>query len=226
MSAGFKYDLAPPIEQEERYDVQTSIRRRGSFKLDTQNLVVGSFLPGFTPICADLKNKFSYAVINVRVVEAYTTDGKALSIKVAKNSLAYVGMFVGSGTKGAEVTAIDKTNKKYDVLTIKAAFGENIAKDAVLFNAVAVDGLNQKHVANSALFNRTKVEDGITLVSLLRTAAEVEPSKLVMPFSENDKANMRDGLNLTSKEVGYVFNDSNIKVKAEKIWLYFSAIYT
>lgn len=57
MSAGFKYDLVPPVEQEERYDVQTGIRRRGPFKLDTQNLVVGSFLPGFTPICADLKNK-------------------------------------------------------------------------------------------------------------------------------------------------------------------------
>ena len=175
MSAGFKYDLVPPVEQEERYDVQTGIRRRGPFKLDTQNLVVGSFLPGFTPICADLKNKFAYAVINVRVAEAYTTGGEALSIKVAKNSLAYVGMFVGNGKKGAEVTAIDKSNANYDVL----------------FNAVAVDGLKQKHVANSALFNRTKVEDGITLVSLLRTAAEIEPSKLVMPFSENDKANMK-----------------------------------
>ena len=170
---------------------KTGIRRRGPFKLDTQNLVVGSFLPGFTPICADLKNKFAYAVINVRVTEAYTTGGEALSIKVAKNSLAYVGMFVGNGKKGAEVTAIDKSNANYDVLTIKAAFGENIAKDAVLFNAVAVDGLKQKHVANSALYNRTKVEDGITLVSLLRTAAEIEPSKLVMPFSENDKANMK-----------------------------------
>lgn len=191
MSAGFKYDLVPPVEQEERYDVQTGIRRRGPFKLDTQNLVVGSFLPVFTPIYADLKNKFSYAVINVRVVEAYTTGKETLSIKVAKNSLAYVGMFVGSGTKGAEVAAIDKSNANYDVLTIKAAFGESIAKDTVLFNAVAVDGLEQKHVANSALFNRTKVEDGITLVSLLRTAAEIEPSKLAMPFSENDKANMK-----------------------------------
>ncbi len=36
MSAGFKYDLVPPVEQEERYDVQTGIRRRGPFKLDTQ----------------------------------------------------------------------------------------------------------------------------------------------------------------------------------------------
>ena len=55
MSSGFKYDLVPPVEQEERHDVQTGIRRRGPFKLDTQNLVVGSFLSGFTPICADLK---------------------------------------------------------------------------------------------------------------------------------------------------------------------------
>jgi len=127
----------------------------------------------------------------VRVAEAYTTGGEALSIKVAKNSLAYVGMFVGSGKKGAEVTAIDKSNANYDVLTIKAAFGENIAKDAVLFQATAVDGLKQKYVSNSALYERTKVEDGIVLVALLRTAAEIEPSKLVMPFSENDKANMK-----------------------------------
>ena len=191
MSAGFKYDLVPPVEQEERYDVQTGIRRRGPFKLDTQNLVVGSFLPGFTPIYADLKNKSAYAVINVRVVGAYTTGEAALSIKVAKNSLAYVGMFVGNGKKGAVVTAIDKSNVGYDVLTIKTPFGEDIAEDAVLFNADTANGLKQKYVANSALFNRTKVEDGITLVSLLRTAAEIEPSKLVMPFSENDKANMK-----------------------------------
>ena len=191
MSAGFKYDLVPPVEQEERYDVQTGIRRRGPYKLDTANLVVGSFLPGFTPIYADLKNKFAYAVINVKVIEAYATDADALSIKVAKNSLAYVGMFIGSGKKGAEVTAIDKSNANYDVLTIKAAFGENIAKDAVLFEATTVDGTKQKYVSNSALYNRTKVENGIVLVSLLRTAAEIEPSKLVMPFSENDKANMK-----------------------------------
>jgi len=47
-------------------------------------------LPVFTPICADLKNKFFYAVINVRVVEAYTTGAEALSIKIAKNSLAFI----------------------------------------------------------------------------------------------------------------------------------------
>ena len=186
MASGFKYDLVPPVETEERYDVQTGIRRRGPYKLVTTNLVEGSHLPSFVPIYADLKNKFAYPVRNVKVIEASGT-----TVKVAKNSLAYVGMFLGSGEKGAKVTAIDKSNAGYDELTIEAAFGGAIAKDAVLFEAAAVDGLKQKYTANSALYERTKVESGIVLVALLRTAAEVEPEKLVMPFSENDKANLK-----------------------------------
>lgn len=191
MSAGFKYDLDPVVEQEERYDVQTGIRRRGPYRLDTTNLVEGSYLPSFTPVHADLKNKFAYPVINVQVVEAYANTTGDLSLKVKKNSLAYVGMFLGSGTKGAEVFAIDKSHANYDVLTIKAVFGEKIANDAVLFEAKAVDGLAPKRVANSALYERTKVESGIVLVALLRTAAEIEPSKLVMPFSGKDKENLK-----------------------------------
>ena len=188
MSAGFKYDLVPPVEQEERYDVQTGIRRRGPYKLDTTNLAVGTILPSFIPVYADLKNKFAHTVRNIRVAEAYASG---TSIKIAKTPLAYVGMFIGNGSKGAKVTAIDKSIEKYDVLTIEAAFGENVAKDAVLFEAAAVDGTKQKYVANSALYERTKVDDGIVLVALLRTAAEIEPSKLAIPFSENDKANLK-----------------------------------
>lgn len=188
MSAGFKYDLVPPVEQEERYDVQTGICRRGPYKLDTTNLAVGTILPSFIPVYADLKNKFAHTVRNIRVAEAYASG---TSIKIAKTPLAYVGMFIGNGSKGAKVTAIDKSNEKYDVLTIEAAFGENVAKDAVLFEAAAVDGTKQKYVANSALYERTKVDDGIVLVALLRTAAEIEPSKLAIPFSENDKANLK-----------------------------------
>ena len=158
MSAGFKYDLVPPVEQEERYDVQTGIRRRGPYKLDTTNLAVGTILPSFIPVYADLKNKFAHTVRNIRVAEAYASG---TSIKIAKTPLAYVGMFIGNGSKGAKVTAIDKSNEKYDVLTIEAAFGENVAKDAVLFEAAAVDGTKQKYVANSALYERTKVDAGI-----------------------------------------------------------------
>ena len=130
-------------------------------------------------------------MINVQVVEAYANGATDLTLKVKKNSLAYTGMFLGNGKKGAEIANIDKSNADYDVLTIKVVFGEKIAKDAVLFEAKAVDGLEPKNVANSALYNKTKVEDGIVLVSLLRTAAEIEPSKLVMPFSEKDKENLK-----------------------------------
>ena len=73
MSAGFKYDLVPPVEQEERYDVQTGIRRRGPYKLDTTNLAVGTILPSFIPVYADLKNKFAHTVRNIRVAEAYAS---------------------------------------------------------------------------------------------------------------------------------------------------------
>ena len=45
MSAGFKYDLTPVVEQEERYDVQTGIRRRGPYKLGHYELGDRKFPP-------------------------------------------------------------------------------------------------------------------------------------------------------------------------------------
>lgn len=191
MAAGTKYNLTPEYKPEELYRVETGVRKSGPWKLDIANLVVGSVLPVFTPIQADLKKRTIVPVRNFRVVEAYTTGDSALPIKVAKGSLAYVGMFIGSGKKGAEVTAIDKTNKAYDVLTIKAAFGENIAKDAVLFEATAVTGTSKKNTSNFVLFDAKKVEDdGPVLCTLLMQAYEVKESKLPMPIHELDKVGL------------------------------------
>lgn len=191
MAAGTKYNLTPEYKPEELYRVETGVRKSGPWKLDIANLVVGSVLPVFTPIQADLKKRTIVPVRNFRVVEAYTTGDPALSIKVAKGSLAYVGMFIGSGKKGAEVTAIDKTNKAYDVLTIKAVFGENIAKDAVLFEATAVAGTSKKNTSNFVLFDAKKVEDdGPVLCTLLMQAYEVKESKLPMPIHELDKVGL------------------------------------
>lgn len=191
MAAGTKYNLTPEYKPEELYRVETGVRKSGPWKLDIANLVVGSVLPVFTPIQADLKKRTIVPVRNFRVVEAYTTGDSALSIKVAKGSLAYVGMFIGSGKKGAEVTAIDKTNKAYDVLTIKAVFGENIAKDAVLFEATAVAGTSKKNTANFVMYDAKKVEDdGPVLCTLLMQAYEVKESKLPMPIHELDKVGL------------------------------------
>lgn len=191
MAAGTHYDLKPDYKPEEFYRVDTGVRKSGPWKLDITNLVVGSFLPVFTPVEADLVKRTLVPVRNVKVVEAYTTGADALSIKITKNSLAYVGMFLGNGKKGAEVTSIDKSNKAYDVLTIKAAFGENIAKDAVLFEATAVAGTVKKNTANFVLYDAKKVEsDGAVLCTLLMQAYEVKEGKLVLPIHELDKVGL------------------------------------
>ena len=182
MAAGFKYNLEPEVEQEERYDVETGRRRRGPYKLDTTNLVVGSYLPSFTPIAADLVKKTSQVAIRVEVYEKFTT-GSYTTLKIKKRSLAYNGKHLGNVAHGATINAFDK-------LTLAADFGENLEAGTVLYEATAADGTTPKVIANSALYERKQVEDGIVLVSLLMRAFEIEPTKLVMPFADIDKANM------------------------------------
>ena len=185
--AGFKYNLPPKEEQEERYDVSTGLRRRGNYVLDVAGLAVGSYVPSFTPIAADLKAKTAKIVVNVLVKENVgATDTK---VKIAKGSYVVMGTILGNGTKGATVNAIDKSKAEYDELTLSAAMGALKTED-VLFEAKAADGKEPKNVANSALYETHKVVDGINSVALLQRAFEIEPEKLVTPFSAKDKANL------------------------------------
>ena len=187
MAAGFTYNLTPEEVKEERYDVETGRRRRGPYKLDTANLPVGEYLPSFTPIAADLVQKTAKVAIRVEVAEKFTSG---TTLKVKKKSLAYVGMHIGDGAKGATVNGINKQNANYDELTLSKDLGAAVEAGSVLYEATDVNGTTPKVVANSALYERAKVEDGIVLVALLMRAYEIEPSKLVMPFSDIDKANM------------------------------------
>lgn len=189
MSAGFKYNIEPEPSIEERYDVSTGVRRRGPYKLETTNLVAGSFLPSFTPIAADLVKKTAQVAIRVEVYEKFTI-GSNTPLKIKKNSLAYVGMHIGDGSHGATINAIDKSDKAFDKLTLAADFGATLQAGTVLFEATAVDGTTPKVVANSALYERKLVENDIVLVALLMRAFEIEPTKLAMPFHAKDKENL------------------------------------
>lgn len=185
--AGFKYNLPPKEEQEERYDVSTGLRRRGNYVLDVAGMAVGSYVPSFTPIAADLKAKTAKIVVNVLVKENVgATDTK---VKIAKGSYVVMGTILGNGTKGATVNAIDKSKTEYDELTLSAAMGALKTGD-VLFEAKADDGKEPKNVANSALYETHKVIEGINNIALLQRAFEIEPEKLVTPFSQKDKANL------------------------------------
>ena len=187
MAAGFTYNLTPEEVKEERYDVETGRRRRAPYKLDTANLPVGEYLPSFTPIAADLVKKTAKVAIRVEVAEKFTSG---TTLRVKKKSLAYVGMHIGDGAKGATVNGINKQNANYDELTLSKDLGAAVEAGSILYEATDVNGITPKVVANSALYERTKVENGIVLVALLMRAYEIEPSKLVMPFSDVDKANM------------------------------------
>lgn len=186
MAAGFKYNIDPEPSIEERYDVSTGVRRRGPYKLDTTNLVAGTYLPSFTPIAADLVKKTAQVAIRVEVYEKFTT-GSNTTLKIKKNSLAYVSMHIGDGSHGATINAIDKSDKAFDKLTLAADFGATLQAGTVLFEATAVNGTTPKVVANSALYERKLVENDIVLVALLMRAFEIEPTKLAMPFHAKDK---------------------------------------
>lgn len=189
MSAGYKYYIEPEPSIEERYDVSTGVKRRGPYKLDTTNLVTGSFLPSFTPIAADLVKKTAQVAIRVEVYEKLTT-GSNTTLKIKKNSLAYVGMHIGDGSHGATINAIDKSDKAFDKLTLAAGFGATVNAGTVLFEATAVNGTTPKVVANSALYERKQIDEGPVLVALLMRAFEIEPTKLAMPFHAKDKENL------------------------------------
>ena len=188
MAAGWIYNLTPEEEMEERYDVSTGVRRRGNYILDVTGLAVGSYVPSFTPLAADLVAKTAKIVVNVRIVE--NADNTATALKIAKGSYLVEGMFVGTGTKGAKVVSIDKTNVDYDVVTLEATLGVAVKAGDVLFEATAVGGTTPKNLANSALYERHKVTTGINSVALLHRAFEIEPDKLITPFSVKDKANL------------------------------------
>lgn len=191
MPAGLHYNLEQ-IEKPtpEMCRIETIYRYSGGFNLVLTNLTGVKTIPPLTPLVLDFKKRQATVVINVEVAEKYTTG---TSMKVKKNSLAYVGMFIGDGTNGAKVNKIDKANADYDTLTLAAAFGSSVTVEAgtVLFEAKAQDGTEPKATATALNYATTKVEEGAT-VTAIGLAYEIRPTKLIVPISEKDKASLGD----------------------------------
>lgn len=189
MAAGIKYDLKPLESEKEMCRFETVYRLSGGFNLADANLVENSQLPPLTPLCIDFKTRKAVAVKNVKVAEAITVE--ATSIKVEKKSLAYIGMLIGNGSKGAKISAIDKTNEAYDVITTEAALGATAKSGDVLFEASAIGGTTPKNKANLLNYAWTKIEAGATITAIGRVF-EIKESKLIVPVSEKDKENLGD----------------------------------
>lgn len=191
MAAGLKYNL-DPIEKvmPEMCRFETVYRYSGGFNLVLDNLTGVKAIPPMTPLVLDFKARKATVVINVEVVEKYTSG---VSMKIKKGSLAYVGMFIGDGTNGAKVTKVDKSNEAYDTLTLAAAFGSSVTVEVgtVLYETEAVDGTEKKASATALNYAWTKVEPGATVTAVGR-AYEIRPSRLIAPISEADKESLGD----------------------------------
>ncbi len=187
MPAGMNYNLNPIETDKEIWNVETIFRLSGGFNLVTTNLTSGNHLPAGTPLAVDFSTRKATAVKNVKVYEAATAE--ATEYKVEKNSLAYVGMFLGNGTKGMEVSAIDTSNADYDVITVEATLGVAVAIGKILFEASASGGTTVKNTANALNYARTKIESGAT-VSVVGKVFEIFESELEVPVSDKDKDNL------------------------------------
>lgn len=191
MTAGTKWNLKPQHKAEEFYRVESGVRKSGPWRLDTTNLVAGSTLPVFMPVQADIRKRTFVPVRNMEVYEKYVNGVSNLKIKVKKNPLLYAGMFIGSGSKGAEVSGIDHSSPDFDEITIKTALGEDVEKGSILFEATAAGGTKKKNVANFVLYGEIKVEnDGPVMGTLLMQAYEVKESKLAIPIHAEDKVGL------------------------------------
>lgn len=106
---------------------------QGGFTLDdaaftTENEVI----PAGTPIGFNESSRVA-KVAKLAVAQAVATDA-ATDIKIKKNSLIKVGMTIKSGaSEGKEITAIDKTNADYDLVSVEATLGVAIATGDAIF---------------------------------------------------------------------------------------------
>lgn len=141
MPAGIKYDMNPLEVEKELWNQATTYRLAGGFNLDDDKLVAGTFLTSLVPLAIDFATRKAKAVKNVKVYE--NAAANATAIKIGKNSLAYVNMYLGNGSKAAQVTAIDKTNAAYDLLTI--TLGAAVVVGNILFEVGATASVKAIH---------------------------------------------------------------------------------
>ncbi len=187
MPAGLKYDLKGQEVERELCNQKTIYRLAGGFNLVDEDVPNGAIVPHLAPLSVDFKTRTAKVVKNVKIYE--DANNSATELKVAKGSVVKVGMFLGTGAKGAEISAIDKSNPDYDVIATSAALGASVKQGDVLFEATAANGKEPKNSANFLNYARVKKEDGATVTAVGR-AYEIQEDKLYLPVSAKDKESL------------------------------------
>lgn len=181
MPAGIKFDLKGQDVERELCNQKTIYRLAGGFNLADNDVPDGTYIPHLAPLAIDFATRKAVVVKGVKAVE----NINATALKVEKGSLAKAGMHLGTGSKGATITAIDTSNDAYDTVTLSATI-TGVKEGDVLFEATAVGGTTQKNIANFLNYARVKKEAGAT-VTAVGQAYEIQEDKLYLPISAKDK---------------------------------------
>ncbi|EGD33347.1 head fiber protein [Capnocytophaga sp. oral taxon 338] len=181
MPAGIKYDLKGQDVEKELYNVKSGYRLAGGFNINDEDIADGQYIPVLAPLSIDFKTRTAKVAKSVKAVENIDNT----TLKVQKGSLVKKGMHLGTGSKGATITAIDTSNANYDTLTLSATI-TGVKTGEVLFEAKADTGKDVKNPANFLNYAHVKKEAGAT-VTALGQAYEIQTEKLYAPVSEQDK---------------------------------------
>lgn len=188
MAAGMKYDLKPIQVASEMCRFDTVYRLSGGFNLVLEGLSMGERIAPLTPLAIDFATRKATVIKNVQVVQG--TKATDTTVKVSKGSLAYVGMVVGSGTKGATITNIDTSDDGYNLLTLDVAVGK-LAVGDILFESSDAEGKEAKHKAVALNYAWTVVEPGATITAI-GGVYEIRPTALLSPISDRDRESLGD----------------------------------
>ena len=192
MPAGFTYSLNPMEVEKELCRIETIYRLSGGFNLDDDKLVAGSYLPHLAPLAIDFATRKAKAVKNVKVYENAAAGASA--IKIEKNSLAYVNMYLANGTNAAKVTAIDTSNADYDSLTI--TLGAAVTTGDVLFEVAAATNGGTVGVYSLAITTAPTAADVLTVdgINYAYAAAESDTEYAVGADAKEAAKNIEDAL--------------------------------
>jgi hypothetical protein len=185
MPAGVSYDLIPEAASPEVCNVASIYRLAGGFNLEDAALVAGTSLPPLAPLAVNFATRKAVAVKSV-VVQA-NAAANATAIRIKKGSLAYKDMFIGNGTVSKQVTAIDKTNAAYDVLTVTLTAA--VTAGDSLFETANGTATTPKNTANLLNYAAVKVETGES-VTAIGQVFEIVEANLSLPLAAADKVNL------------------------------------
>lgn len=183
MAVGIQYNL-PNEPEKELYDVKTGYVLSGGFNLKDTDVKTGEVIHALTPISVDFKNRTASISKSVKAVENIS----GTTLKIQKGSFVKEGMHLGTGSAGATISAIDKTNALYDVLTLSKTIAD-VKQGDILFEATQEAGETPKNPANFLNYATFRTEKGSTL-SALGQAFEIRTDELYSPISEKDKATL------------------------------------